>query len=122
MIFCGHGSHIARKLTAFLNQNLAVTNFPTYLASGMDNQLVARSQFTLEISVDLGHINTHLAREGATLGNLDHAAIHRRFHSAFHDEDIAILDFCPFQLDVRPYDQTAAGLRLQARNGFFCLD
>ena len=52
---------ISPEITTFLDQHLAVSHLSADLAGGVDEQLAARRQFTLEMAMDLSDVDADLS-------------------------------------------------------------
>src|SRR5687768_906744 len=85
----GTEADLAGKLAAFFDHDLAVADLAGDLAGGMDDELFANGQVAVEQAADLRDVDLGRALEGALLGNLHHAGVHRRLDEAFDHEGVA---------------------------------
>ena len=113
------GGDITAQFAAFFDYQLAVTDFAVDAAGGANDELLARSQFTVEATMDFGDVDPHGAKESAVLGNLNDTAVHRCLDPAFDDQRVAVGDFGALEFDVGTDDQ-AATARFFGTTGF-CL-
>src|SRR5690606_10605539 len=100
-------ARIARDLAARLYLNLPIADMAGHLAGGVDVEPLARGQVAFELAADVGIVDVDVALEGATFGNLDDSAAHRRLDVTLHHESIAGLDF-PLEPNVTADNELAA--------------
>ena len=95
--------HFASQLSAFFNDQLAVTHGASDFAGRVNHQLLARRQVAVELPPDFSHINVGRPFKCTLLGDLHYTRVHRGLHQSFNDQCVAIGNFNALQLDVGAY-------------------